>query len=191
MARLIVGVELKMAVAVFDRPLRTVGIRRGERRPDVLEADAVAEQGGGIQLHADRGQCGSADRDLADAVELRQALLQHVARGIIELPARQRLRGEGENHQGRIRGIHLAVCGIAGEAGRDVGGRGIDRRLDIAGCAIDVAVQIELQRDARLPGAALRRDLGDVGDSAEIAFQRLRHAGGDGFRVGAGQRGGN
>jgi hypothetical protein len=69
----------------------------------------------------------------------------------------------------------------------EVGARGIDRRLDVARGAIDVTAEVELQRDARLADAALRRHLGDVGDLAEMTFERLGDAGGDGFRTGAGK----
>ena len=54
--RLIVGVDLIVEVVVLDRALRAVGVGGGERRADVLEADAVMEDRARIDLDAHRGQ---------------------------------------------------------------------------------------------------------------------------------------
>ena len=173
-ARLVVRVDLVAPSALLDCALRAVGVGRGERRPHVLQPDAVFEQRARIEFDAHRRQRRSADDHLADAAELRQALLQHVARGVVELAAGQRLGGQRQDQDRRVRRIHFPVCRVGLEAGRQVGVRRVDRGLHVAGGAVDVAVEAELQRDARLPDGALRGHLGDVGDFAEMPLQRAR-----------------
>ena len=58
------------------------------------------------------------------------------------------------------------------QAGRQVGARGVDRRLDVARGAVDIAVEPELQRDARRAERALRGHFVDVGDLAEMPLER-------------------
>ena len=66
-------------------------------------------------------------------------------------------------------------------------GGGVDRRLHVLGGAVDVAAELELQRDGARAEGADRRHLRDAGDLAELAFQRLRHRGGHRLRAAAGQ----
>ena len=98
-----------------------------------------------------------------------------------------RLRRQRQDQDRRVGRIDLAVGRIARQVGRQIGARGVDRRLHVARGAVDVAVEVELQRDARLADAALRGHLGDVGDLAEMAFERLGDAGRHRLGAGAGQ----
>ena len=69
--RLIVGIDLKPALALIDGALGTIGIGGGERRAHVFQTDAVFEHGVRVDLDAHGGQCRAADDDLADAADLR------------------------------------------------------------------------------------------------------------------------
>src|SRR6185437_15411729 len=120
-----------------------------------------------------------ADDALADAGKLRQPLRQHVAGGVVNLALGQRLRGYRQNQDGRVGRIDLTVGRVAPQRGRQVGARRINRCLDVAGRAVDVAVEVKLQRDTSLADAALRRHLADVGDLAEMALEWRGNAGGD------------
>ena len=84
-ARLVVGVDLVVTVAVLDGALRAVGVGGGERGAHVFEPDAVFEQGARVELDAHRRQGAAADVDFADALHLRQPLLHHGGGGIVEL----------------------------------------------------------------------------------------------------------
>ena len=64
-----------------------------------------------------------------------------------------------------------------------------DRRLDVDGGAVDVAVQIELQRHVRAARRARRGHLVDAGDRRELALERARHGRRHRRRVAAGQAG--
>ena len=104
-----------------------------------------------VDLDAHRRQRRAADGDLTYAVELRKPLLQNVAGRVVHAARRQRFRRQGEDQDRRIGGIDLAVGRVAAQTCRQVGVRRIDRRLNIARRAVDVAVEAELKRDARLP----------------------------------------
>ena len=104
-------------------------------------------------------------------------LRQDVARRVVHLALRQRLRGQREDEDRGVGRIDLAIGRIARQVGRQVGAGGVDRGLDVARRAVDVAADIELERDAGLPDAALRGHLGHVGDLAEMTFERLGNAG--------------
>jgi hypothetical protein len=175
--RLVVGVDLIAAVAVVDGALRTVGVGRGERRAHVFEADAVFVKRLRVELDAHCRKRRPADHNVADAAELRQPLRQDVARGVVHLALRHRLGGQRQNEDRRIGRIDLAVGRIAGKVGGEIGSGGVDGGLDVACGAVDVAGDVELQRDARLPDPALRGHFGHVGDLAEVAFERLGDAG--------------
>jgi len=61
------------------------------------------------------------------------------------------------------------------------------RRLHVERGAVDVAVEIELDRDRRCSQIACRRHLCDAGNLRELPLERLRHRGGHGFGAAAGQ----
>ena len=175
MVRLVVGVDLEPAVAVFDGALGAVGVGRGERGAHVFEPDPVFEQRKRIELDAHRRQRTAADRHLADAVDLRQRLLHDRRGGIVDLAARQRGRGHRQDRDRRIGRIDLAVGRVGAQTGRQVGTRCVDRRLNVARGAVDIPVETELQRDPGRADRALRGHFGDVGNDAEMAFERCRH----------------
>ncbi len=187
-ARLVVGVDLVAVLADIDRAFRAVGVGRGEGGTDILQADPVFEEGARVDLDPDGRQRRAADLHLADAGDLRQFLLHHRRGGIVELALRQGGGGQRQDEDRRVGGIDLAIGRVAAKRGRQVGMRRVDRRLNVAGGAVDIAVEAELQRDLGRADRARRGHLGDVGDLAEMAFERRRHAGRHRLRAGAGQR---
>ena len=56
----------------------------------------------GIELDPHRRQRAAADIDLADAVDLREFLLQHGGRGVVDLAAAQRVRGQRQDQDRRV-----------------------------------------------------------------------------------------
>jgi hypothetical protein len=172
LGRLVVGVDLVVEVVVLDRALGAVGVGGGERGADVLEADAVFEQRAGIELHPHRRQGAADDVDLADAVELRQPLLQHVGGDVVHLPRGAGGRGHRQHHDRRVGGVDLAIGRIGAQAGGRVGAGGVDRRLHVARRAVDVAVEAELQLNAGRAERTRRGHLVDVGDLPEMALER-------------------
>ena len=67
--------------------------------------------------------------------------------------------------------------------------RGIDPGLHIAGGAVDIAIEAELQRDVAGADGAGGRHLRHIGDLTKMTFERRRHAGRHCLRARAGQTG--
>ena len=72
---------------------------------------------------------------------------------------------------------------------RQLAAGGGDRGLHVLRGGIDVAVEVELQRDRGRPERAGRGHLRDAGDLGELALERRRDRGGHGVRAGAGKLG--
>ena len=161
-----------MRVVVLDRALGTVGVGGSKRRADVFEADAIVEDRARIDLDPDRRQRGAGNVDLANARKLRQPLLKDVGGDVIELAGGVGRRGHGDDHDRGIRGVDLVVGRILPQAGWQIHARGNDTRLNISGRPVDIAIEAELQSDARGALGALRRHFIDVGDLAEMPFER-------------------
>ncbi len=168
-------------------PFGRLGLAEFERRAHVLERDAVAGERERHELDAHRRQRGAAELHVADAFHLQQALLNDVRDGVVDLAGRARRRGERQDHHRRIGGIDLAIGRIRFQRRRQIRARGVDRRLHVARGAVDVAIQIELQRHVRAAERARRRHLVHVRDDAEAAFERRGDARRHGFGAGAGQ----
>ncbi len=176
-------VDLQAALGAVERALGPVGAGRLQGRAHVLERDTVARQAERVELHAHGRQRRAAEFHVAHARRLGELLLYDVGHGVVDLSRRTRARREREDDDRRVGGVGLAVGRVAAQGGRKVGSRGIDRGLHFACRAVDVALEIELQRDARGAVAAVRGDLVDTRDHAEAAFQRRGHAAGHGLRA--------
>ena len=187
MVGLVVGVDLPAMVADIDVALGAVGIGARQRRTDILQTDAGRRQFQRIEFHADGGLCGAADDDLPDAGDLRQLLFHHAACRVVHLAARQRRGGQREDQNRRVCRVDLAVGRLRQQVRGQIRLSRVDRGLHVLRRAVDVAVESELQRDARLPGLALRRHFGHVGDLAEMPLQRRGQAGRDDVRAGTRQ----
>ena len=184
---LVVGINLVALVADIDAAFRAVRIGAGQRRPHVLEADAVFVDRLRNEIDPHRRQRTAADDDFADALDLRQLLRQHGRCGVIQIAARHRVRCQGQDDDWRIGRIDLAVGRIGSQAGRQVGAGRIDRGLYVARRAVDIPVQPELQGDARRSHGRGGGHLGHVGDLPEMTLERACDGGGDVLRAGAGQ----
>ena len=128
--------------------LRQIRVLLAQHRAHVFEAKTETVQLRGIDIHAHAGQRAAADDHLADASNLRQALLNDRGRGVVKLASVVNIRSERENHDRRVGGIDFALGRVARQVGRQISARGVDRRLHVARRAVNVPVQIKLQRDA-------------------------------------------
>src|SRR5207302_440729 len=145
------------------------------RRAYVLEADAVLVQGRRVQLHPDGRERAAPHEHLADTLDLGELLLKDRRGGVVHLALAQGVGGEGQDENRRVGWIDLAVRGVAGQVRRQVTPCRVDRRLDVAGGAVDIPVQVELQDDAGRSEVAGRRHLGYARDAAELAFEGGGH----------------
>ena len=89
---------------------------------------------------------------------------------------------------GAVRRVDLAVGRRRGKVARQLSARGVDRRLDVVGRRVDVAIEVELHDDGGEPEPARRGRLRYARDLRELALERLRHARCHDLWAGAGQR---
>jgi len=92
LGRLVVGDHLVAPIPLIDMTLGAVRIGCCDRGAHVLESDAVTAQLVGLELDSHRGQGAAAERNLADAGDLRQLLLDDGIGRIVELCRRQGAR---------------------------------------------------------------------------------------------------
>jgi hypothetical protein len=90
--------------------------------------------------------------DQADAVDLRDLLRQDVVGVVVDGGQRQRVGLHRQHQDGASAGLILRNVG-GRQVGRQLAARGVDGGLHVQRGGVDVAVQVELQRDLRLPCA--------------------------------------
>ena len=78
---------------------------------------------------------------------------------------------KAENHDRRIGGIDLAIGRIARQVGGQIGSRRIDRRLNVARRAINVAAEVKLNSDRCAPERAGRGHLRHSCNVTELPLQ--------------------
>ena len=110
---------------------------------------------GRIDLDAHRRQRAAADEHLADAVDLRDLLLQDGRRDVVHLRAADGVRRQREDHDRRVGRVDLSIARVARQIRRQLASGRVDRRLHVARGAVDVAIEVELQRDLRRARAEL------------------------------------
>jgi hypothetical protein len=118
---------------------------------------------------------------------MRNLLRQNAVCVIADLGEWKRIRGQGEHQHRRVGRVGLPVDRWTWQRWRQLAGRRIDRRLHVLSRRIDGAAAAELQRDLGKLGGAARRHLRQVGNLAELPFERRRDGAGDRLRIGAGQ----
>ncbi len=98
-----------------------------------------------------------------------------------------RLRRQRQRDDRRVGRVHLRIERRIGQVARQRRGGRIDRRLHILRGAVDVAVEVELQRDLADAEGARRRHRLQRRDLAELPLKRSGHQRGDGVGIGARQ----
>ncbi len=129
----------------------------------------------GLGLHPHSALLLAADHHLRHAGDLRDLLRQHVLGVVVGLDQRQRIGLRRQDHDRRVGRVHLPVGRRPRHDLRQLPAGGLDRRLDVAGRAIDVAIEVELHRHARAAQDAHRGELRHPGDLRDLGLQRLRH----------------
>ncbi len=168
--QLVVGAHLPHPPPIGKMAFRSVGVRAGQNSADILETDSIFGKSRGIQFDADPGQRAAAYMHLADAFELRQFLRDDRRARVVHGAAVEHLGRNRDHEDRRIGRIHFAVGGIIRQVRGQVPASGVDGGLYIARRGVDVAVEIELERDAGLTKIAGGSHLRDGGDAAELAL---------------------
>ncbi len=178
------GVRLRLAV---ERALGRGDVGGRDGGADVFEAEPIGGERLEVGLHADSGLEAALHADAADARHFAQPLTDERVGEIGEIAQRQRIGGECKGEDRRVGRVDLGVDGRIGEGTRQRRAGRIDRRLHVLRRPVDVAAQVELQRDLAEPERTGRRQEAQGRDLAELAFERRRHERGHRLGIGAGQ----
>ena len=146
--QLVVGVDLPVArrrprrVPFGRLALAPASAVRTSSRPMPYLSSALR-----IELDAHRRQRAAADVTWPTPSTCESFCARIVDAASYIWPLRQRVGGEREDHDRRVGRIDLAVGRVARQVRRQLAARRVDRRLHVARGAVDVAVEVELQRD--------------------------------------------
>jgi hypothetical protein len=161
---------------------RDAGLPR-HRLADLLGRNAAARKRVEIILDPNCALLQPVDADLGHARDRRQPRAHHSFRELVYFRRRRGIGGQRQEDDGCIGGIDPAVGRRHRQVVRQPPARHRDRRLDIQSGGVDVAIEVELQRDPGAAGGVGRRDRVDAGDGGELPLEGRRHGDGHGVRA--------
>ena len=144
---LIIGADGERLPRAIQHPFGLVDVGGGERGPNVFQTQSIRSQRRGIGLNAHGRLLSAADRNQADAGQLRNFLGQSGVGEIFNFRQRQGVRSQGQRKNGRVCRIHLAVDRRIRQVARKISSGGVDRGLNLLFLDVNVLVEIELQRN--------------------------------------------
>src|SRR3989441_630140 len=164
------------AVRAPQHARRQVDVAGVDRARHLVDPQRAAGQGLGIELDAHGVLGGAVHVDLRHAADRGQALRDERLGVLVQSGQRQRPRAQRVVDDRLVGWIHLLV-GRRQQAARELAQSLGDRRLHVLRGGVDIAVQGELQRDARAAEARRRGHLVHAGDGRELFLERRRHGG--------------
>ncbi len=174
------GERLVHAVERPDGQVRVLPLDRGRH---LVDADPPGRELRRVEPGAHGELLRPRHLDLRDARDRREALRDERLGDLVDRRERHRRRREDEVEDGLVGRVDLLERRRRRHARRKLaGGRG-DRRLDVLGGRVDVAVERELERDLRRPLRARRVDRVEARDRRELPLEGRRDRGG--HRLGA------
>jgi len=142
-----IGLQSEGSLLAVERADGEIHVSAGHRCVHVVYADLPRGHGLGIELDAHGVFLRAVDLHLRHALYHRDALAHQGFRVLIHGVKRERLRAHGQVKDGLVRGIYFGVSRRRGHAGGKLGGSARNGGLHVLRGAIDVAAEIELQRD--------------------------------------------
>ena len=109
---LIVVIDLPAMLTVVEASLGTVGVGGCKRGANRFETDAIVRELHRVEFDAHCGLRAAADKDLADALDLRDLLGEDGVGHVVDLGLGNDVGGERENEDRRLSRVGLAVAGI-------------------------------------------------------------------------------
>ena len=188
---LVIGDDIRGDQVVGDLAGGLMRVLQAEHGLDILQRDAHAAEPGGIDFHAYGRKRASAHAHLPNALDLRKLLLDDRGSCVVQFGAVVFARSKPEDHDRRVGGVDLAIGRIGGKVGRQKRSRRIDAAFHVSRGAIDVAAEIELQRDGSGAERTRRGHFGESRNVAKLALQGSGDGGCHGLRAGARQTCGN
>jgi hypothetical protein len=160
-----------------------------ESGTDLVDADLLGFQFVWIHLNAHGVPGRALHVDLRDAADGRDARRQNIFRVGIDGRHVERVRRQVDRQNRLIGRVHLAERGRCDERGRQQRHGGGDGGLNVDCRAVDVAVQIECQRDVAAARVAGRGHFIDAGNRGELPLEWTGHCRRHGVRIAARQIG--
>ena len=170
-----VGLHHERLVRAVERPGRHVNVRVLHRRRNLVDPDLPRRQRSRVELDPHRVLLRPEHLHLRHALHHRNPLPQQRFRVFVHHVERQRLRAEREEIDRLVGRIHFVECRRARHVRRQLPLHARNGRLHVLRRAVDVAAQVELQRDVRRAERAGRRHRIDARNRRELLFKRRRH----------------
>ena len=130
-------------------PTGTLELALATARAHVVEREPARRGGLRIDLHAHGEFLRAVDLHLGDAGQLRDLLRQHGVGVFVHGRQRQRRRDVGDEQDREVAGIDLAEARRRRHLDRQPALRDRERGLHVERGGVDVAVEVELDGDAR------------------------------------------
>ena len=188
LGQLVVVLDGEGLLRTDERALGRVDGRNADLRPHVLELQPLLDQLRRIDLNAYGGRLLAADAHEGDAGDLAEVLGEDVFGGVVDVDDRRDVRLNGQDEDGRVGRVDLAIGRRTRQILRQLSRGGVDRGLDVVGGGVDVAVEIELDGDRGRAERTRRRHLRDARDLRDLTLERLRDRSRHRVRGSAGQR---
>ncbi len=172
--QLTLGIDGERLMRAVERAGRHIDVGVLDRRRDFVDADAARRKRLRIELNPHRVLLRSVNLHLRDAANHRDALGEVSLRVLIDLRNRHRVRAEPQVEDRLIGRINFAIRRRTRHPLRQFGLRLRDRRLHVLRAGVDIAREIELQRDVG-PALDVRRGHRvEAGDRRELFLERRR-----------------
>ncbi len=172
---LVVGRDGVGLVGAVERALGAGHVSCDDDVAQVFERDAVVGEPREIGLDAHRRLDVALHGDAPDAGQFAQPRRQLRVGNVAQLPQRDVAGGQRQRDDRRVGGIDLRVDRRIRQVARQRRARRVDRSLHVLSGGIDVAAEVELQRDLTDAERARRRHQRERRDLPEIALERRRH----------------
>ncbi len=182
---LVVGVERDGLMRAFEIAFRAIYRRQRQGIAHVFETDPSRCQRARIDLNMHRVRLLPEDAGFGDAFHSRELLGDDRVGIIVDAVDRHRVGMDRIDQHRPVGRVRLAVCRRTRQVLGQQARCGVDRLLHVLRRAVDVALQIELQRDQRRADAAGRGHLGQARQRGELLLERRRHRRGHRVRAGA------
>ena len=183
--KLIVGVDGVRLPLPIQNAFCLIDIGLPQNCAQIFQAEAIGSQRGGVCLNAYGGLLSSADRNEADAGQLRDLLRESRVGEVFDLGERQSVGSQSEGENRSIGRIDLAIDRRIGKIPWKVGCSRIDGGLYLLLANIDILIQIELQNDERASKRTGRGHLTQTRNLAELTLQGSCYGGRHHLGIGA------
>ena len=185
------GLDRDGLVGAVQGPRGQVDVLVLNRIPHLVDAEAPAGQGLGVQLDAHRIFLGTEHLDLGHPVHHGDPLRHQGFAVFIHGGQRQGVRTHGQVENRLVRRVHFLIDGGRGHLRGKLGSGFGDGGLDVLAGGINAPAQGELQGNLAEPQGVGRTQVVQTGDGGELAFQRGGHCRGHGLGGGPGEIGGH